>query len=152
MIQLGAFLRFLVHLINRFLENDYLRLYSNCGFYRCKGFRNNVNKNEIKNIIKVIKFLENRGFFLKGTTKKVTSQKGGFLNFLKPLTSDALLLMKNEFTPLTKSILVPLGLTAAASATDAAIQIKIYESGRPSFLASRTVTLVFSNEDLHENS
>ena len=37
--------------------------------------------------------------------------------------------MKNVFTPLAKSILVPLGLTAAASATDVAIQNKIFGSG-----------------------
>ena len=39
-------------------------------------------------------------------------------------------LMKNAFTPLTKSILIPLGLTAAATATDAAIQKKIFASGK----------------------
>ena len=31
-------------------------------------------------------------------------------------------LRKNVLTPLTKSVLIPLGLTTAASATDAAIQ------------------------------
>ena len=35
-------------------------------------------------------------------------------------------LMKNVLTPLDKSILIPLGLTTAALATDAAIQKKIY--------------------------
>ena len=39
-------------------------------------------------------------------------------------------LMKNAFTPLTKSILIPLGLTAAATATDTAIQKKIFASGK----------------------
>ena len=37
--------------------------------------------------------------------------------------------MKNVLTPLTKSVLVPLELTAAASATDAAIQKKNFGSG-----------------------
>ena len=37
----------------------------------------------------------------------------------------SLLLMKNVFTLLAKSVLVPLGLTAAALATYAAIQEKI---------------------------
>ena len=36
-----------------------------------------------------------------------------------------LLLMKNVLTPLPKSVLIPLGLTAAASATDAAIEKKL---------------------------
>ena len=29
--------------------------------------------------------LENREILLKGTTKKITSQEGGFINFLRPL-------------------------------------------------------------------
>ena len=48
--------------------------------------------------------------------------------------------MKILFTPLAKSVLAPLGLTAAASATDAAFQMKIYGS---------RITLVFSNEEIH---
>ena len=40
---------------------------------------------EIKYIIKVIRSLENRGILLKGTTRKITSQDGEFLNFVKPL-------------------------------------------------------------------
>ena len=36
-------------------------------------------------------------------------------------------LMKSVFRPLAKSVLVPLGLTAAASVTDAAIQKKILD-------------------------
>ena len=47
-------------------------------------------------------------------------------------------LMKNLLTPLAKSVLVPLGLTGAASATDVAIQKKISDSG---------TTLVFPNEE-----
>ena len=38
-------------------------------------------------------------------------------------------LMKNMSTPLTKNVLLPLWVTAAASATDAAIQKKVYGSG-----------------------
>ena len=37
--------------------------------------------------------------------------------------------MKNVRKPLVKSILIPLGLTAAASATDAAIHEKMFGSG-----------------------
>ena len=50
--------------------------------------------------------------------------------------------MKNVLIPLANSVLVPLGLTAAVSTTDAAIQKKIYGSGM--------ITLVFSNEDLND--
>ena len=38
-------------------------------------------------------------------------------------------LMKNVLTPLAKSVLIPLRITEAASATEAAIQEKIYGSG-----------------------
>ena len=37
--------------------------------------------------------------------------------------------MKNVLKTLAKSVLIPLGLTAAASATDAAIQKKVFGSG-----------------------
>ena len=37
--------------------------------------------------------------------------------------------MKNVLKRLTKSVFIPLGLTALASATDAAIQKKLFGSG-----------------------
>ena len=69
-----------------------------------------LKNNEIKDIIKIIKSLENKGILLKGTTRKITSQEGGFLNFLTPLITAGLTLMKSALTPLAKSVLVPLGL------------------------------------------
>ena len=77
-----------------------------------------------KCIIKVIKSFENRETLLKGTTKNVTSQEGGFLNFLRVLTTAGLPLMKNVLTPLAKSVLISSGLVASESATDFAIQKK----------------------------
>ena len=50
--------------------------------------------------------------------------------------------MKNVFKPLVKSVLIPLGVTAAASATDAIIQKKIFGSGM--------TTLITSNEKMNE--
>ena len=44
---------------------------------------------------------------------------------------------------LPKRVLVPLGLTAVASATDAVFQKKVLELGRSSDLASWTKTLIF---------
>ena len=67
-----------------------------------------LTNNEIKDIIKVIRYLENRGILLKGATKKVTSQEGGFLNFLRPLMSFDFPLIKNILIPLAKSVLLPL--------------------------------------------
>ena len=49
-------------------------------------------------------------------------------------------LMKTVLTPLAKSVLIPLGLTAAASATDAAIQKKIYGSGITAVITSNEET------------
>ena len=48
----------------------------------------------------------------------------------------ALPLMKNVLTPLAKSVLVSIGLAAAASATDAAIQNKTFGSGTTAFIIS----------------
>ena len=55
--------------------------------------------------MKVIKLLENRGILIKGTTRKITSQEGGFLDFLRPLMTAGLPLMKSVFTPLAKRII-----------------------------------------------
>ena len=46
-----------------------------------------LTKNEIKDIIKVYKSLENRGILLRGTTRKISRQEGGFFNCLRPLTT-----------------------------------------------------------------
>ena len=52
-------------------------------------------------------------------------QSGGFLGRLfGPLLKTGLPLMKNVIKPLAKSFLIPLGLTAAASAADAGIHKK----------------------------
>ena len=57
-------------------------------------------------------------------------QSGGFLGrLLVPLLKTGLPLMKNVIKPLAKSILIPLGTTAAASAADAGIHKKILGSG-----------------------
>ena len=49
-------------------------------------------------------------------------QSGGFLGrLLGPLLKAGLPLIKNVIKPLSKSVLIPLGLTAAASAADAGI-------------------------------
>ena len=48
----------------------------------------------------------------------------------------------NVLKPLAKSVLIPLGLTAEASATDAAIHKKMFKSGN--------VTLIISNEEMND--
>ena len=57
-------------------------------------------------------------------------QSGGFLGkVLGPLLNTGLPLMKSVITPLAKSLLITLGLTAAAAAADAGIHKKILGSG-----------------------
>ena len=57
-------------------------------------------------------------------------QSGGFLGrLLGPLLKTGLPLIKSVIKPLAKSVLIPLGLTAAASAADAGIHKKILGSG-----------------------
>ena len=52
-------------------------------------------------------------------------QSGGFLGrLLDPLLKTGLPLIKNVIKPLAKSVLIPLGLTAAVSAADAEIHKK----------------------------
>ena len=78
-----------------------------------------LTNNEIKYIIKIIKYLENRETLLKGTTRKIISQEGWLLgNFLGLLMIVALPWMENVFAPLPKRFLIPLGLMATASAAD----------------------------------
>ena len=68
---------------------------------------------------------------------------GGFLGILcGPLLKTALPLMKNVIKPLAKSVLIPLGLTAAASAADAGIHKKILGSGN--------TTLIISNNEIED--
>ena len=65
-------------------------------------------------------------------------QSGGFLSrLLGPLLKTDFLLMKNVLKSLAKSILIPLGFIAAASATDAAIHEKMFGSGTKTLIASR---------------
>ena len=53
--------------------------------------------------------------------------------------------------PLAKSVLIPLGLTVAASAADAGIHKKILGSGsRPSSSASHMTTLIVSKDEIHD--
>ena len=65
-------------------------------------------------------------------------QSGEFLGrLLGPLLETGLPLIGNVLKPLAKSVLIPLGLTASASAIDSAIHKKTF--------GSRHTTLIISN-------
>ena len=79
----------------------------------CKAFANNSTTN-----IKLWK-----------TQSSKTIQSGGFPDrLLGPSLKTGLLLIKSVIKPLAKSVLIPLGLTAAASAVDAGMNKKILGS------------------------
>ena len=68
-------------------------------------------------------------------------QSAGFLGrLLGPLLKTGLSLIRNVLKPLAKSVFMPLGLTVATSATDAAIHKKMFGSG--------STTLIISNEEM----
>ena len=70
-------------------------------------------------------------------------QSGGFLcRLLGPLLKTGLSLMENAIKPSAKSVLILLGLTAAASTADAGIHKKILGSG--------TVTLIISSDKMED--
>ena len=71
-------------------------------------------------------------------------QAGGFLGkLLGPLLKTRLPLISNVIKPLAKSVLIPLGLTAAASAADAGIHKKILGS-------CNNITLIISNDEIND--
>ena len=71
-------------------------------------------------------------------------QSGGFLGgLLGPLQKTGLPLIKNVIKLLAKSVLIPLGLTTAASVADAGIHKKILGS-------VNTTTLIISNDEMND--
>ena len=90
-------------------------------------------------------FNNNRSTDLKLSKTQINKiiQSGGFLvKLLGLLLKTALPLIKHVIKPLAKSILIPLELTAAASAADAGIHKKILGSGN--------ATLIISNEEMND--
>ena len=90
----------------------------------CKAFGNGLSKIRLSN----------------------TMQSGAFLSrLLGPLLKTVLLLIKNVIKPLAKSVLISLGLTAAASAVDRGIRKKILGSGH-----NNATTLIIPNNEIED--
>ena len=71
-------------------------------------------------------------------------QSGGFLvRLLGSLLKTGLPFIKNVIKPLSQSVLIPPGLTAAASAADAGTHKKILGSGHMTIL-------IISNDEIHD--
>ena len=77
----------------------------------------------------------------KAEISKIIQSRGFLGRLLGPLLKTGLPLIKNVIKPLAKKVLIPLGLTAAASAADAGIHKKILWSG--------TTTLIISNKEMN---
>ena len=98
----------------------------------------NLRKAFSKNILTDIK--------LSKTQLSKMIQSGGFLGrLLGPLLRTGLSLLKSVIKPLVKSVLVPLGLTAAASAADAGIHKKISGSDY-----KNNAKLIISNNEMND--
>ena len=78
----------------------------------------------------------------KAQLSKMIQSEGFLGRILGPLLRTGLPLIKSIIKPLAKSFLVPLGLTAAASAADAGIHKKILGSGH------NNTTLIISNDEI----
>ena len=80
---------------------------------------------------------------LSKTQLYIIGQSGVFIGrLLGPLLKTGLPLVGNVLKPLSNSVLIPLGLTGAGSATDVAIDKKMFGSG--------TTTLIISNEETND--
>ena len=109
---------------------------------------------QISNLRKAFANYLSTDFKLSKTQISKRKQSGGFLGRLPcPLLKTRLLLMKKIIKPLPKSVLISLGLTAAASAADAGIHKKILGSGhQPSSSASHynNTILIISNDEMKD--
>ena len=78
----------------------------------------------------------------KAQINKIIQSEGFLSKLLGPLLKTGLPLIKNVIKPLAKNVLIPLGVTAAASAADAGIHKKILGSGNK--------ILIISNEEMND--
>ena len=102
-----------------------------------------LTNRQVENLRKAFANKSSTDIKLSKTQLSKMVQLGGFLGrLLGPLLKTGLPLMKNVITPLAKSVLIPLGLTVAASAADAGIHKKI--------LGSETTTLIISNDEMED--
>ena len=89
-----------------------------------------LTNRQVANIRKAFANHSSTDIKLSKTQLSIMIQSGGFLGkLLIPLLKTGLPLMKSVIKTLAKSVLIPLGLTAAASAADAGVHKKILGSG-----------------------
>ena len=87
-----------------------------------------VTNTKVSNFRKAFANNSSANIKLSKTQLSKMIQSGGFLGrLLGPLRKTGLLLILNVIKPLAKGVLIPLGLTAAASAQDAGINNKYWD-------------------------
>ena len=102
-----------------------------------------LTNRQVSNLSKAFANHSSADIKLSKTQLSKMIQSGGFLGrLLGPLLKTGLPLISNVIKPLGKSVLIPLGLTAAESAADAGIHKKILGSGN-------MATLIISNDEIH---
>ena len=103
-----------------------------------------LNNRQVANLRKAFAKDTSTDIKLSKTQLSKMIQSGGFVGkLLGPLLRTGLPLMKSVIKPLAKSVLVPLGLTAAASAADAGIHKKILGSGHKN---NNTILIILNDE------
>ena len=104
-----------------------------------------LTNRQVENIRKAFANHLSTDIILSKTQLSKMIQSGAFLGrLLGPLLKTGLPLMKSVIKPLAKNVLIPLGLTAAASAADAGIHKKILGSGH------NNTTLIISNDKMDD--
>ena len=104
-----------------------------------------VTNREVANIRKAFAKIKSIVIKLSKTQLSKLIQSGGFLGrLLGTLLKTGLPLIKSVIKPLAKSVLIPLGATAAADAADAGIHKKILGSGHSN------TTLIISNDEVDD--
>ena len=103
-----------------------------------------LTNRQVTNLRKAFAKNASTDIMLSKTQLSKMIQSGGFLGkLLGPLLRTGLPLMKGVIKLLAKGVLVPLGLTAAASAADAGIHKRILGSGH------NNTTLIISNDEMN---
>ena len=110
-----------------------------------------LTNRQVVNLCKAFADKSSNDIKLSKTQTSKMVQSGAFLGrLLGPFLKTGLPLMKNISKPLAKNVLIPLGLTAAASAAGAGIYKKIIGSGHhPYSFASHNCP---SSSALHNNT
>ena len=104
-----------------------------------------LTNRQVENIRKAFANYLSTDIKLSKTQLSKMIQSGGFLGrLLGPLLKTGLPLMNSVIKPLAKSVLIPLGLTAVASAADAGTHKKILGSGH------NNTTLIISNDEMDD--